>query len=191
MIGVREGFFTERRIVMNLYDFTMTDNKGTQIPLSTYAGKVLLIVNTATKCGLTPQYDALEALYQKYRDRGLDFPCNQFLEQASGTDEEINSFCTLTYNTTFPRFQKLEVNGPGAHPLYVWLKQQAPMDRRNDAADAFEAKVGPLVHRDGPHEILWNFCKFLITKQGDVFARYSPAFTPRELEGDIERLLEK
>lgn len=177
---------------MTLHDFTMTDNQGGQVDLSRYRGQVVLVVNTATACGLTPQYEALEALYQQYKDRGLvilDFPCNQFLEQAPGSDADIQAFCTLHYNTTFPRFQKLEVNGPGAHPLYVWLKEQAPTDRRNAATDAHEAKVGPLVHRDGPHEILWNFCKFLIGKDGAVVARYSPTFTPTELEADIEALL--
>ena len=114
---------------MNVHDFKVKDSKGGIADLSQYDGKVLLIVNTATKCGLTPQYDQLEALYKKYRDRGLeilDFPSNQFLKQAPGTDEEIEEFCTLNYGTTFPRFSKVDVNGKDADPLFAWLKEQLP-----------------------------------------------------------------
>ena len=112
---------------MELYDFIVKDNKGNDVSLSEYKGKVLLIVNTATGCGFTPQYKGLEELYLKYHDKGfeiLDFPCNQFFGQAPGSDEEIHAFCTLKYNTTFPRFKKIEVNGKGADPLYVFLKEQ-------------------------------------------------------------------
>ncbi|MBP5774117.1 MAG: glutathione peroxidase, partial [Clostridiales bacterium] len=126
---------------MSVYDFTVKDKKGNDVSLSEYKGKVLLIVNTATKCGLTPQYDALEALYEKYHDQGfeiLDFPCNQVLAQAPGSVEEIDSFCTLRFNTKFPRFGKIKVNGKDADPLYVYLKEQKP------------------------GRIEWNFTKFLI-----------------------------
>lgn len=177
---------------MNLYDFTARNNQGIDVPLKDYEGKVVLIVNTATKCGLTPQYDGLEALYRAYRDRGfevLDFPCNQFLKQAPGTDEEIESFCTLNFNTTFPRFQKIDVNGPGTHPLFVWLKEQAPEDRGDKKTKAFENKVRLLRGKTQPADIKWNFGKFLIGRGGDVLARYSPAYEPDRLKEDIEAAL--
>lgn len=177
---------------MTVYDFNVKNGNGELQSLSDYRGKVLLIVNTATKCGLTPQYEGLEALYQKYKDRGLevlDFPSNQFLEQAPGTDEEISTFCTLNYGTSFPRFAKLDVNGEGADPLYVWLKGQAPRDIVDEKALAFEAKVGPLSSFTEPDAIKWNFGKFLIDRQGNVAARYSPAYEAKELEQAIEGLL--
>jgi glutathione peroxidase len=177
---------------MNVYDFTATDNEGTEVPLRQYKGKVLLIVNTATKCGLTPQYEALEALYRKYGDRGLDildFPSNQFLKQAPGSDEEIQNFCTLKYNTTFPRFRKIDVNGPDAHPLFVWLKQQAPEDRGDKKSESFEKKIKLFTRKNAPGDIKWNFGKFLIDRKGDVAGRYSPAFKPEQLEADIEKYL--
>ena len=131
---------------MSIYDITVKDKKGNDVSLSEYAGKVLLIVNTATKCGLTPQYDGLEALYEKYHDQGfeiLDFPCNQFAFQAPGSAEEIDSFCSLKFNTKFPRFAKIKVNGKDADPLYKYLKEQKP------------------------GRIQWNFAKFLIAKNGE------------------------
>lgn len=177
---------------MNINDFTVKNNKGEEISLSDYQGKVLLVVNTATKCGLTPQYDALEALYKKYRPKGfeiLDFPCNQFLGQAPGDDEKIENFCTLKYGTTFPRFQKIEVNGKHAHPLYVWLKKTAPEDSGDERALSFEKKVKVLKPFAKPGDIKWNFGKFLIDKQGNVSARYSPAYPPERLAASIEALL--
>lgn len=177
---------------MNIYDFTVQDNKGRDVSLSNYKGKVLLVVNTATKCGLTPQYDALEALYQKYKDQGLvvlDFPCNQFLKQAPGSDEEIESFCTMKYNTTFPRFAKIDVNGKNTHPLFAWLKEQSQEDKGDEESKSFEKKVSLLTPFAKAGEIKWNFGKFLISKNGDVVARYSPAFTPDKLERDIEACL--
>ena len=153
---------------MSVYDFTVKDKKGNDVSLSEYKGKVLLIVNTATKCGLTPQYDALEALYEKYHDQGfeiLDFPCNQFLAQAPGTVEEINSFCTLRFNTKFPRFGKIKVNGKEADPLYVYLKEQKP------------------------GRIEWNFAKFLIDKEGNVVERVASKTKPETMAESIEKLL--
>ena len=155
---------------MNVHDFTVKDNKGNEVSLSEYSGKVLLIVNTATKCGLTPQYAGLEALYEKYHDRGfeiLDFPCNQFAFQAPGSAEKIDSFCTLRYHTKFPRFEKIKVNGKDAAPLYVYLKEQKP------------------------GRIQWNFAKFLIDKNGNVAERFAPTDKPVTLEKGIEELLEK
>lgn len=153
---------------MSVYDYTVKDKKGNDVSLSEYKGKVLLIVNTATKCGLTPQYDALEALYEKYHDQGfeiLDFPCNQFLAQAPGTVEEIDSFCTLRFNTKFPRFGKIKVNGKDADPLYVYLKEQKP------------------------GRIEWNFAKFLIDKEGNVVERVASKTKPETMAESIEKLL--
>ena len=153
---------------MSVYDFTVKDKKGNDVSLSEFKGKVLLIVNTATRCGLTPQYDGLEALYEKYRDRGfeiLDSPCNQFAFQAPGSVEQIDSFCTLKYNTKFPRFEKIKVNGNDTAPLYQYLKEQKP------------------------GRIEWNFAKFLIDRNGQVSERFSPQEKPETLEGAIEKLL--
>lgn len=177
---------------MTIYDFTVKNQSGEDVSLGQYQGKVLLVVNTATKCGLTPQYTALQALYEKYQDKGLeilDFPCNQFLQQAPGTDEEIQEFCTLNYNTTFPRFSKIDINGETAHPLYVWLKEQAPVDMVNDDAVAFEQRVKQYTPDNNPGDIKWNFGKFLIDRNGNVVARFSPAITPEALESEIEALL--
>ena len=155
---------------MSVYDFTVTDNKGSEVSLETYRGKVLLIVNTATRCGFTPQYDGLEKLYETYADQGfeiLDFPCNQFAFQAPGSDEEINSFCTLRFNTKFPRFAKIKVNGKDEAPLYTFLKSQAS------------------------GRIKWNFTKFLIAKDGSVAARFAPTDKPESLEQAIQAELNK
>lgn len=157
---------------MNIYDFTVKDIKGNDVSLSRFKGKVILIVNSATGCGFTPQYKGLEELYRKFKERGfvvLDFPCNQFGHQAPGTDEEIGEFCSLNYDTTFPRFKKINVNGPDAIPLYKWLKSQ---------------KGGFLGSR-----IKWNFTKFLVDREGKVTARYSPTTPPSKIEADIEKLL--
>ena len=153
---------------MNIYDFTVTDNKGDAVSLKKFEGKVLLIVNTATRCGLTPQYEELEALYEKYASRGfeiLDFPCNQFAFQAPGSAEKIDSFCKLKYDTKFPRFAKIKVNGKDADPLYVYLKEQKP------------GRIG------------WNFAKFLVDRSGNVVGRFAPAEKPHKLESAIEELL--
>lgn len=155
-----------------LYDFVVKDQKGQDVKLSQYEGKVLLIVNTATGCGFTPQYKALEELYRKYESKGfviLDFPCNQFANQAPGKDEEIHSFCTLKYNVSFPQFHKIDVNGKNAAPLYVYLKK---------------AKRWFFTGR-----IKWNFTKFLVNKEGTVVARFAPSTKPEKLEKDIVRLL--
>ena len=159
---------------MDIYDFTVKDAKGNDVNLSKYKGKVLFIVNTATGCGFTPQYEGLEKLYKKYRDQGfevLDFPCNQFLKQAPGTDEEIAEFCTLKYDTTFPRFKKVDVNGPNASPLFKWLKDQK----------------GGIFSK----AIKWNFTKFLIDRSGKVVSRYAPITPPVKIEEEIKKLLEK
>ncbi|MDU7337245.1 MAG: glutathione peroxidase [Clostridium sp.] len=157
---------------MKIYDYNMLDMNKQPVSLSQYKGKVLLIVNTATGCGFTPQYEGLENLYQKYRDRGfevLDFPCNQFGNQAPGTEQEIHSFCQLKYDVTFPQFAKIEVNGPNESPLYTYLKSQ---------------QKGVL-----SSNIKWNFTKFLVDKNGNVVARFAPTDKPEKLEADIEKLL--
>ena len=158
----------------NLYDFTVSDQADQPVSLQDYKGKVVLIVNTATGCGLTPQYQGLQDLYLRYQEKGLeilDIPCNQFMGQAPGTAEEINSFCSLNYQTSFPRFAKAKVNGKEALPLYDWLKNQA---------------AGPLGKR-----IEWNFAKFVIDRQGQVAQRFSSKTEPAAMEDLIQELLEK
>jgi glutathione peroxidase len=177
---------------MTIYDFTVKNNKGETVSLSAYRGKALLIVNTATRCGLTPQYEALEALYKKYEARDfaiLDFPCNQFAGQAPEDDDGIAEFCTRTYGTTFPRFAKVEVNGDNADPLFVWLKENAPEDTADPAATAFAENIKTFSTFTKPGEIKWNFGKFLIDRKGGIHARYSPATLPEKIADDIEALL--
>lgn len=156
-----------------VHDFEAKSLAGEPVGLDRYRGKVLLLVNTASECGFTPQYKGLEALYEKYRERGLEvlgFPCNQFGGQEPGSGEEIAAFCEKNYGVTFPLFEKVEVNGPGTHPLFAHLKAQAP---------------GVL----GSEGIKWNFTKFLVRKDGTVYARYAPQTEPAKLEADIEKLL--
>lgn len=156
-----------------IYDFTVKNDKGEDVSLDKYAGKVLLIVNTATKCGFTKQYDGLEELYKKYKDRGfeiLDFPCNQFAGQAPGTIEEINNFCELNFGTSCDRFDKIEVNGENEAPLYTYLKDQ------------ISGKISK--------KIRWNFTKFLIGKDGVPVKRYDSMKKPANIAKDIEGLLD-
>lgn len=155
---------------MSVYDFKVKAMDGSEVSLADYKGKVLLIVNTATGCGFTPQYDGLQDLYDKYKDQGfeiLDFPCNQFLEQAPGTEEEIHSFCTGRYGITFPQFAKIEVNGKNEDPLYTFLKKEK----------------GGICSSN----IKWNFTKFLIAKDGTVKARFAPTKTPEKIDAFIEK----
>ncbi len=157
---------------MSIYDFTVKDQKEQDVALSDYKGKVLLIVNTATKCGFTPQYEGLQTLFTKYADKGfeiLDFPCNQFANQAPGTDDEIATFCTGRFGVTFPQFHKINVNGSNEAPLYTFLKSK-------------DQSVGG-------GRIKWNFTKFLVDRDGKVIARFSPAKKPEDLEAEIEKLL--
>ena len=157
---------------MNIYDFKVRSAKGVEVPMTDFKGKVLLIVNTATGCGFTPQYEGLQKLYDKYKDKGLeilDFPCNQFGHQAPGPEEEIQEFCTLKYKTTFPLFAKIDVNGKDAEPLFEYLKRQ---------------KGGFL-----GDDIKWNFTKFLVSREGEVVERYAPMTKPEKIEDDILKLL--
>lgn len=159
---------------MSLYDLTVKNTRQEDVSLADYNGKVLLIVNTATGCGFTPQYTGLQKLYDTYRGQGfevLDFPCNQFANQAPGTDDEIANFCTVNFGTKFPRFAKVEVNGPGASPLFDYLKKET----RGFLGSA----------------IKWNFTKFLVDREGKVVARFAPADPPEKLEETIKELLGK
>lgn len=157
---------------MALSDFVATKITGDLAELGDYEGKVVLIVNTASQCGFTPQYAGLQKLYDNYAGAGLvvlGFPCDQFGHQEPGSEAEIADFCELNYGVTFPMFAKIDVNGPGAHPLYQWLTSAKPGE-------------------NGP-DIEWNFTKFLIDRDGDLIARYSSRVTPEELEGDVEKAL--
>ena len=177
-----------------IYDITVKDAEGKEVLLKEYEGKVLLIVNTATRCGFTPQYEALEKLYEQYKGQGfvvLDFPCNQFGEQAPGTIEEIKDFCTLKYGTKFPLFEKIEVNGENESPLYTYLKSQKGFEGfRGSGADAMSAM---LEKKDKDYaskpDIKWNFTKFLIDKQGNVVARFEPTAGMDEVEKAVQALL--
>lgn len=181
---------------MNIYDFKAKDISGQEVPLSEYRGKVLLIVNTASKCGFTPQYDGLEKLYLKYRDRGfeiLGFPCNQFLKQEPGSNEEISSFCRMNYGVTFPMFSKIDVNGKNEDPIYRCLKERAPF-RGFETDKEAGRKIQGVVKEYYPDNlngngIKWNFTKFLIGADGSVIARFEPTVTPEETEGAIEAAL--
>lgn len=181
-------------MAMNIYDFTVKGNKGEPVSLAQYKGKVLLVVNTATKCGLTPQYEALEALYQKFKAQGfeiLDFPCNQFMNQAPEDDDKITEFCSLKYHTTFPRFAKIDVNGKNADPLFTWLKEQEPKDQGDENTKSFDRLNKVLKPFAKPSDIKWNFGKFLIDRDGNVVTRYSPAYKPENLENDIINAVSK
>ena len=182
-----------------IYDITVKDIDGSDISLSNYKGKVLLIVNVASKCGLTPQYEGIEALYLKYKDQGLEilaFPCNQFLGQEPGTNEEIQSFCSLNYNVTFPLFNKIEVNGENESPLYTYLKEQAPFKGYPEGTEEFAAMLDEIHQKTGTgfdqgDAIRWNFGKFLVSKDGKTILRFEPMASPADLEADIQRMLEE
>jgi len=163
-------------IQQSIYEFSALSVDGHEVPLAQYKNKVLVIVNTASKCGFTPQYAGLETLYQRYKDRGvvvLGFPCNQFGAQEPGTEEEIAQFCELNYGVSFPIFAKIEVNGPDAHPLYKFLKKEQ------------SGILGPL----GLGSVKWNFTKFLVDRAGKVVDRYAPSTSPAELAPAIDKVL--
>jgi glutathione peroxidase len=176
----------------NTHDFTATSADGKQVPLSDYDGKVLLIVNVASKCGLTPQYEGLESLYRDAKGRGLEilgFPSNQFKGQEPGTNEEIQDFCKTTYDVTFPVFSKIDVNGADTDPLYAYLREQAPGDWGPQYGD-FYNRLKPLrAEAEGTDEIKWNFTKFLIGRDGTVIKRYEPPVPPADIKADLENYL--
>lgn len=157
---------------MSIYDFKITDSDGEEISMEEYRGKVLLIVNTASKCGFTPQYKELQNLYDQFHERGLDvlaFPCNQFANQEPGTNDEIQSFCAINYGVTFNVMSKIDVNGPNTHPLYKYIKDNSP------------GLLGK--------SIKWNFTKFLVDAEGNIVERYSPMTSPEKIKPQIEKLL--
>ena len=157
---------------MNIYSYSVKAQDGSEVSLADYQGKILLIVNTATGCGFTPQYEGLQDLYEKYQSQGfeiLDFPCNQFGHQAPGSDDEITDFCQSRYGVTFRQFKKIKVNGEGEEPLYTFLKSQ---------------KKGVM-----SNNIKWNFTKFLVDRKGNVVARFAPTVTPEKIDEQIKELL--
>lgn len=177
-----------------IYDFTAESNKGDVVSFADYKGKVLLIVNTASKCGFTPQYDGLEALYQKYKGKGLvvvGFPCDQFGHQEPGTNDEIEEFCRKNHGVTFPLMAKTDVNGENASPVFNWLKENAPAEqykglKAKTTAKLFK-KISTSVEKD--NDIKWNFTKFLVAKDGSTVKRYAPTTKPEDIEKDIKDFL--
>ena len=178
---------------MTIYDFSVKNRKKEEVSLSEFKGKVLLIVNTATGCGFTPQYEGIEKLYEKYHEKGfevLDFPCNQFGHQAPGDNNEIHEFCTAKYKTQFDQFAKVEVNGDNEEPLYKYLKEQMSNEEvsglKNKIAMKAIEKIGA-AKKYG--DIKWNFTKFLVDREGNVVKRYAPTIKPEQIENDITKLL--
>lgn len=181
---------------MSIYDYSFKNRDGKNISLCDYKGKVLIIVNTATGCGFTSQYEGLENLYKKYHDKGLeilDFPCNQFGNQAPGTDEEIHNFCALEYNTSFDQFSKIDVNGEKELPLYTFLKKSISDDLIKGTKNKIAMKAIEKISKTykNKEDIKWNFTKFLIGKSGNVVERYSPTFKPEDMEEKIKEVLNK
>lgn len=178
-----------------VYDYTVKDRKGNEVALSDYAGKVLLIVNTATGCGFTPHYDPLEAMYKEFRDRGfeiLDFPCNQFANQAPGNADEIHDFCTIKFGTEFPQFAKIDVNGEDADPLFVYLATERPFAGFGKGIkNAFLSKFTNMNNKKFGEKayIKWNFTKFLVDREGKVVARFEPTVDMKEVKQAVEALL--
>ena len=179
---------------MGFYDNKAKTRAGAEFDLAELKGKVVLVVNTATGCGFTPQYEGIERLYEKYRDRGfevLDFPCNQFGHQAPGTDEEIREFCTGRYQTQFEQMSKIDVNGENEHPLYTFLKEQQPDEEivglKNKAAMNMIKPLSTTCKKPG--DIKWNFTKFLVDRNGSVVKRFDPTFRPEDMDADIAKLI--
>ena len=179
---------------MSIYDYKVKARKGQVLDMQDMKGKVLLIVNTATGCGFTPQYEGLEGLYEKYHDQGLevlDFPCNQFGHQAPGDESEIHEFCTAKYQTQFDQLAKIDVNGDAQEPLYAYLKGEIAEDEiqgmKNRMAMAAVSRISTTCKKPG--DIKWNFTKFLVDRSGRVIKRYSPTYDPKDMDADIAALL--
>ncbi len=177
-----------------IYDFKALNNRSAEVDFAQFEGKVLMIVNTASKCGFTPQYDGLEALYQKYKDQGLviaGFPCDQFAHQEPGSNEEIAEFCRINHGVTFQLMSKIDVNGPNADPIFEYLKSAAPAEEykglKAKATHTLLKGLSKSVEKDS--DILWNFTKFLINRDGTVVKRYAPTTTPEDIEKDIQGML--
>ena len=181
----------------NVFDFAVRDRRGNEVSLSDYKGNVLLIVNTATGCGFTPHYEPLEAMYKEFKDKGfeiLDFPCNQFADQAPGTDDEIHEFCTVKFGTEFPQFGKIDVNGDNADPLFAYLATEKPFEGfgkglKMAALDKF-AKANNKKFGDKAY-IKWNFTKFLVDRDGNVIARFEPTVKMEDVREAVAKELEK
>ena len=180
-----------------IYDISVKDINSKEVSLAGYKGKVLLIVNVASKCGLTPQYEGLEALYRKYKEQGLEilaFPCNQFLGQEPGTNDEIVTFCSVNYDITFPMFDKIDVNGEAESPLYSFLKKKAPFKGYPEGSEAFADQLTTIHQKTGTgfekgDAIKWNFGKFLVSRDGSSILRFEPMVKPADLEPVIQRML--
>ena len=179
---------------MSIYEFIVKRRDGSEFSLSEYKGKVMLIVNTATGCGFTPQYEGLEELYKKYHEKGLeilDFPCDQFGHQAPESDSEIHEFCTSKYNTSFDQFKKILVNGDNEEPIYTYLKKEQPNEDvigiKNKMAMKTIKKISSTCKKDS--NIVWNFTKFLVDRNGKVIKRFDPTFEPKKIEEDILKLI--
>ena len=178
----------------SIYDFKTLSNKGAEVNFKDYEGKVLLIVNTASKCGFTPQYDGLEALYQQYKDKGLvviGFPCDQFAGQEPGSNEQIEEFCRLNHGVTFPLMAKTDVNGAKAEPIFELLKAQAPTEEykglKAKATQKMLKTISKSVEKDS--DILWNFTKFLVSRDGTIVKRFAPVVEPKDFAKDVEAML--
>ena len=179
---------------MNLYDLTVTTRKGADVALSDLAGKVVMVVNTATGCGFTPQYKELQEIYDAFKDKGfeiLDFPCNQFADQAPGTDEEIHTFCTGRFGITFPQYAKIDVNGENAIPLYQWLTSSTKFEGFNGPAALVLNGVVKKMDKDFKNNgnIKWNFTKFLIDREGNIVARFEPTLSMDKVRAAVEAAL--
>ena len=177
-----------------IYDFKTKSNRGAEVDFAQFEGKVLMVVNTASKCGFTPQYDGLEALYQKYKDQGLvivGFPCDQFAGQEPGSNDEIAEFCRINHGVTFPLMAKTDVNGPSAEPVFEYLKEQAPTEEysglKAKATRTMLKGLSKSAKKDS--DILWNFTKFLVNRDGSVVKRYAPVVKPEDIEKDIQGML--
>ena len=179
-----------KKNMTTIYDFKALNNKGEEVDMAQYSGKVLMIVNTASKCGFTPQYDGLEALYKKYKEQGfviLGFPCDQFKHQEPGSDEEIAEFCRINHGVTFPLMKKIDVFGENAHPIFTYLTQKVPTEEVKGLKNkATMALVDSLSKAEGR----WNFTQFLISKDGTIIKRFPPVAKPEDLEAEIEKMLE-
>ena len=179
---------------MSIYDFKVKKRDGSEFPLSELKGKVILVVNTATGCGFTPQYEGLEKLYEEYHDKGfeiLDFPCNQFAHQAPETNDEIHNFCVLKYDTKFDQLAKIEVNGDKEDPFYTYIKKEAPKEDTKGVENSISMKVIEKISKTflKPEDIKWNFTKFLIDREGNIIGRFAPTVKPEDLEVEIKKII--
>lgn len=198
LIATIVALFSLSMNAQSIYDFTVETSKGKEFAFADHKGKVLLIVNTASKCGFTPQFDGLEKLYQEYKDKGLlivGFPCNQFAEQDPGSNDEIVEYCRLNYGVTFPIMAKVDVNGENEAPIFTWLKKDHPFTTWGRGLKAFtmDKVAKKMVGKDykGTGAIAWNFTKFLINKEGQVVRRFEPTAEPKDIAPAIEEELAK